>query len=439
MTTALAPTAPDLDTPASVLEQARELRAIADRAEARILALAGEWADLHPAPPGGDTAFDDDRLPAVGWDAPAEFALAVGMSHDAGARLIHHALHLRHRMPSIWARAMNAGHPGGLQVWRARRIAEHTIHQSPAVTDHLDHTLAPLAHKIGPITTTRLIDEAVLRCHPTKHEAARLAALDTRHVTIRPADPTNPAHTGIGYLEADADLVDLLDLDTTLSALAAILADHGCTESLDVRRSLALGVLADPQHAAQLLTAAASDTPTKPRKQVVLYVHLSEAAITGAATATGVGAVGRLENGGHQPILASQIRTWCSRTDTAVRIQPVIDLNHHTAVTHYEVPDRLREHTQLRDHHCVFPHCTRPARRCDHDHITPYRPDNTGGRTCTCNLAPLCRRHHRLKTHTRWRYRALNPGNYLWTSPHGHTYHVDHTGTHDHTPPPSPP
>ena len=60
----------------------------------------------------------------------------------------------------------------------------------------------------------------------------------------------------------------------------------------------------------------------------------------------------------------------------------------------------------VRDKTCVFPWCTRPARRCDTDHIVPH---NRGGPTCPCNLAPLCRRHHRIKTHGGWTYRRSSP------------------------------
>ena len=45
----------------------------------------------------------------------------------------------------------------------------------------------------------------------------------------------------------------------------------------------------------------------------------------------------------------------------------------------------------------------------------------------------MCRRHHRLKTHSGWTYTALEPGTYLWTSPHDLTFLRDHTGTHDIT------
>ncbi|HQR26760.1 MAG TPA: hypothetical protein PLP61_06940 [Nocardioides sp.] len=53
------------------------------------------------------------------------------------------------------------------------------------------------------------------------------------------------------------------------------------------------------------------------------------------------------------------------------------------------------------------------------------------GVTCPCGLAPLCRRHHRVKTHTAWTYHALEPGSCLWTSPHGYQYLRDHEGTLD--------
>jgi hypothetical protein len=36
-----------------------------------------------------------------------------------------------------------------------------------------------------------------------------------------------------------------------------------------------------------------------------------------------------------------------------------------------------------------------------------------------------------LKTHGGWRYYVLDPGTYVWTSPHGYQYLRDHTGTLD--------
>ena len=164
----------------------------------------------------------------------------------------------------------------------------------------------------------------------------------------------------------------------------------------------------------------------------MLYAHLSDAAITDPR----LGELGRLENT-RSLITAEQVRLWCANPDTQVIVKPVIDLTDHVHVTAYEVPDRMAEAAVLTDQTCVFPFCTRPARGCrpdehdaDCDHITPYGPD---GPTGTCNLAPLCRRHHRLKTHGGWRYRAIERGSYLWTSPLGLRFLRDHDGTIDVT------
>ena len=129
-----------------------------------------------------------------------------------------------------------------------------------------------------------------------------------------------------------------------------------------------------------------------------------------------------------QVVTADQIRTWCANPDTQVVVKPVVDLNEHIHVEGYEVPDRLREQTILRDHTCVFPWCTRSARKADADHAIPYAD---GGTTSSDNIAPLCRRHHRLKTHSAWGYTMLEPGSFLWSSPHGYQFLRDHHGTLD--------
>jgi hypothetical protein len=51
---------------------------------------------------------------------------------------------------------------------------------------------------------------------------------------------------------------------------------------------------------------------------------------------------------------------------------------------------------------CTYPGCTALAERCDLDHVRPYRK---GGPSCSCNMQPLCRTHHRLKTFGGWRAR----------------------------------
>jgi hypothetical protein len=112
----------------------------------------------------------------------------------------------------------------------------------------------------------------------------------------------------------------------------------------------------------------------------------------------------------------------------------VIDLNARLHTSAYKIPETIREQVILRDRlTCIFPWCTRPARSADIDHITPY---DEGGQTASDNLAPLCRHHHRLKTHGGWTYTSLEPGRYLWRSPLGYSYLRDRDRTEDLTAPP---
>jgi hypothetical protein len=51
-------------------------------------------------------------------------------------------------------------------------------------------------------------------------------------------------------------------------------------------------------------------------------------------------------------------------------------------------------------------------------------PFDQGGRTCSCNLGPLCRTHHRVKQAPGWRLDQPEPGLLTWTTPHGRRYTV---------------
>ncbi|WP_141849934.1 HNH endonuclease signature motif containing protein [Lapillicoccus jejuensis] len=86
--------------------------------------------------------------------------------------------------------------------------------------------------------------------------------------------------------------------------------------------------------------------------------------------------------------------------------------------TTYRPGAALARAVRARDGHCRFPGCTTTATRCQLDHVQPYP---TGPTTAT-NLAALCTGHHRLKTHTPWRYDLHPDGTCTWTSPLGHTY-----------------
>jgi hypothetical protein len=83
----------------------------------------------------------------------------------------------------------------------------------------------------------------------------------------------------------------------------------------------------------------------------------------------------------------------------------------------YRVPAGMRRLIEDRDKRCCFPACRRPVKRCDADHSLPFQ---SGGPTCPCNIAMLCRYHHRMKQSPQWRIVHLWPGVILWITPTGH-------------------
>jgi hypothetical protein len=106
-----------------------------------------------------------------------------------------------------------------------------------------------------------------------------------------------------------------------------------------------------------------------------------------------------------------------------VKITPIEagTCEHRRESAGYQPSNMLRHIIKTRSRHCGFPGCRRPAVQCDDDHTIPY---DKGGRTCECNLHPLCRRHHQAKQAHGWRLDQPEPGTLIWTLPSGRQYTV---------------
>ncbi len=398
---------------AGVLAAARAAQVEVHAAEARKLATAVEWARLHEvddpdlAETWGESpvALTGDGAPLIGRGCVAEFAAVIGTTTNGGRAYLADAVELAHRLPDLYARIT----AGTLPAWKGRRIARETAILPAQAAADLDARIAPIAGKLSASATQQMIDETIVAVLP-EHAQVIADAVTTPRVVI---DHRQVSFVGTSTVYGALDLADALDLDAALGREAAVLAAEGCEASLDARRAMALGRLARGETAG-----------TRP---VTLYVHLP--ADTANTTAV-------LENGGGRLLTQAQVATWCAQAGIKVTVKPVIDLASTSSTRgslvspEYVVPDRIKEHVELRDRTCVFPHCTRPARACQKDHITAY---DSGGPTTPENLGSLCQHHHNLKTHTGWTYTMVEPGVYLWRSPHGYTFLRDREGTQDLT------
>jgi hypothetical protein len=95
------------------------------------------------------------------------------------------------------------------------------------------------------------------------------------------------------------------------------------------------------------------------------------------------------------------------------------DCDHAWETPAYRPSAALRHRVEIRHGTCVFPGCRRPVAQCDADHTIAYQ---TGGKTCLCNLAPLCRHHHEVKQAPGWTLEQTTPGTLTWTTPSGRRY-----------------
>jgi len=386
----------DLTAPAAGVDQAaavtrsQELlagirddqQAITDREIAKLRKVA-EWASEHVvSEDAADIATLTERgldtgLPVAGPGAPLisdfavmELSALLGRSLDSGRNYVGQVVELAHRLPRTWTRVMD----GEVVVWKALRIADSTRLLPADAAGFVDRQLAPFAHGCTWAQIDRLVEEALVRFDPEAAEERRRESQDHRHVDT---GLDNVGYDGIAHINGVLDAADALDLEQALARRAKLYGQLGDEDSLDVRRAKALGEIAREDLALDLQVAdpeTGEITRTVPGRKAELIFHIS-------ATDQTVGRFGNTRT----PISVEQIKTALNLDNTSVIVRPVVDLNGSQPVDSYEIPDRINRQVTLRDHHCVFPHCTKPAERCDLDHVVPYAD---GGETSARNLAP---------------------------------------------------
>ncbi len=470
-----------------LLTAIRDLDKAADQADRDRFIAIGEWADRHTTGalmpdlygtfglpdddahteaenawvarfgmPGADTMLElaGPGAPEVSEFAVIEFAAALGRSTDSGRMLLSDAVEARYRLPKIWQRLLD----GQVQVWRVRRVTDLTRALTQEAAAFVDAHLAHVVHTASFTTVKRLVAEAAARFDPETAEMEEADTQATLHVTLDLSTAWSIGTASGVHLSGLLDRADAEELEHAIRTIADQLAAAGSTDTLDVRRAKALGFLSRGDLTLDLTTndeaspveearqrRLESTKPTSRTRQVVLHIHLSEAALRGNEGPgtpefdPDTGMLGlhlaRVENH-HQTLTADAVRDWLSVPGTQVVVKPVIDLADQIAVDSYEIPDRISQRVRLKRPTCVFPHCTRTSARTDLDHIDEYVPPDQGGppgQTATDRLAPLCRRHHRAKTHPspdgRWDYQQLTPTTWLWTSPHSLRFLVHPDGT----------
>jgi Domain of unknown function (DUF222) len=464
--------------------------------ECVLVELAAHWADLHhpdsqPPPakalPGAEQGrqLGGDGTPEVLEFAAAELGARMETSVGSARALMADAVDLRHRLPELWQLIL----AGRVASWRARKVAQATRHLSRDSAMQVDAAVAPAIVGLPWGRFETLLTAKIIEANPKAAEEQAKIWEAERFVRAG-----RTGQSGLKLLIAKANAGDVIWFMATVNRIAEILRLQGDLGSAEVRRSKAIGILAQPALALQLLwefrneqrPAAEPQQPDEPidnepnppfesatasrsaepleaaaatlpeiesqeempspallirppgfearklRPQVLLHIHLSHEALL--ATTAGAealgGGVGRLEGIG--PVTLGHVRRFLADTDCDVQVQPVIDPQDATPVEGYEIPRRIREAMFLRMPASCFPYAA-GSHRMDLDHTKPHLPPVRGGppgQTGVHNLGPMSRLEHRIKTHSRWRVRQPEPGVWIWRSPHRFYYIVTNTGTH---------
>ncbi len=446
-------------------------------AEVHDLQVLLEWADLHAADPtqgplGRAARRIGNVLVRVGGEGTpgvqdfclGEIALARRTGVTASRNALADALDLVHRLPLTW-RVCTAGEA---EVGIARRVAKISRHL-PA--DRVGVVDSAVARMIATNPGGRVLDVAeakVIEADPALHQERVEAEQRRRYVAFTRSDETGlrtiiarvkagdalwvqatiervseiiaPSHPDLGadelrseafsWLARPAELLALLLEHTTAEHLETDEQDRvaGPDEPTELHRAIAL-----PQ---ELLGALRDHDLSALRPRATLYVHLAASALRPARAETctcggePAGGVARVEDLG--PFNLEQLPDLLART--RLRITPVLDLSDRVRSTAYEHSEALRDRVHLLTGGDYWPFATSTTRRVDYDHPTPYdhdaaEPPDPPAQTGTHNSGPLGRRHHRWKTHAGYRARQCGENRYVWLSPHGLAFLVDHRGT----------
>ena len=440
------------------------------RAEAEQLVLAAHWADLHD-PAGLSPVTTEAEARRRRWDGEygvqpggegtpevlalcfAELGVVLQTSAGGAKHLVGDALDLRHRLPLLWGEVQ----AGRVRGWKARKVAQATRHLPRLVMAEVDAGLAGLLTSLPWSRFEAVLGATVMRADPMGAGFAEAEAASRRFVSLgRDGGP------GLKTLIARGEVLDILTFLAAVNRVADLLGLEGDRDSMEVRRSRAVGLLGQPDRALALLSRHQGDEhtpdaepepepddepepdepgrrsldlthPQVPRKggvaqvRVQLYVHLTDAALKGEDPE----AVCRVEGVG--PVTVGSVREWLRKADARVTVRPVTVPGQAVPVDGYEIPHAVREAVLLRNPASVFPWswCT-DRRAIQLDHVKAYLAMVRGGppgQTRPANLAPLIGTEHQRKTSRRWQQRTPAPGVFVWRSPHGWVELVTNQGT----------
>ena len=243
-----------LDAAATLLLVSGAHRQIVEH-ECALVELAAHWADLHHPDsrvvaaetlPGAEQGrqLGGDGTPEVLEFAASELGARMETSCGSARALMADGLDIRHRLPQLWQLIV----VGGVVSWRARKVAQATRHLSRAAAMHVDAAVAGCIATLPWGRFETLLAAKIIEADPRAAEEQAKVWEAERFVRAG-----RTGQSGLKLLIAKANAGDVIWFMATINRIAEILRLQGDLDTAEVRRSRAIGILAQPALALQLL------------------------------------------------------------------------------------------------------------------------------------------------------------------------------------------
>ncbi len=340
-----------------------------------------------------DTCEDDRFLDEAAIAGSAEIAAALRITRHRADGEVSLALELERRLPRVW----HALREGLVDVHRARALVDETLHLPLAAARE---AIEQIIHDAPLLTTGQLrakVRKLCIQADPDDAVARYRRATEDRRVTA----------------EANTD--------GTASLHAINLPPHRLAAAKNRINKLALDLkrIGDGRSMDQL------------RADVLLDLLEGHGKTVSRGTfhmTTDLASLTRLKNtpgdlAGFGPVVADIARQAAEQLRDSEWQWTVTDPDSGMPLaggtTRRRPSAAQRRYVHARYPTCIHPGCRMPAMDSDLDHRIPWVQDR---RTQTGNLYPLCRHHHTLKTRYGWTYEPLDNGDFVFTTPLGHSY-----------------